>query len=155
MTSTMRFDKWENTLGQPYNAVLQVVTGSTETPVTNTTATFVNTGLTATITPKLINSTILVFVAQNGVYKSLAHPDNGIRLRLMRGANVEAVSLIGYTANSQEGYHSWSLMWTHTPNSLSPVTFSTQFRNEITASGGSVVQQGGAHSRITLMEIAQ
>jgi hypothetical protein len=52
MTSTMRFDKWENSLGQPYNAVLQVkefrggdqvaVTNGTGsgTPVTITSATF-------------------------------------------------------------------------------------------------------------------
>jgi hypothetical protein len=96
-----------------------------------------------------------VFVAQNGIYKAPNHPDNGVRLRLMRAGNVEAVSLIGYTGTAEQAYQSWSLMWTHTPNSLSPVTFLTQFRNEITASGGSTVQQGNAHSRMTLMEIAQ
>jgi hypothetical protein len=123
--------------------------------VTTTSATFIDTGLTATITPRRINSTILVLVAQNGVYKAPNHVDNGVRLRLMRAGNTEAVALIGYTGTAEQAYHSWSLMWTHTPNSLSPVTFSTQFRNEITATGGSTVQQGNAHSRITLMEIAQ
>jgi hypothetical protein len=154
MTSTMRFDKWENSLGQPYGTVLQVVTGSTEIPVTSTTATFIDTGLTATITPKLINSRILVFVSQNGVYKAPNNVDNGVRLRLMRGANTEATTLVGYTGTAEQGYNSVSFIWSHTPNSLSPVTFSTQFRNEITATSA-VVQQANSHSRIVLMEIAQ
>jgi hypothetical protein len=141
-----------HTLKAP-GGVIQVVSGFTDTTVTSTTASFINTGLSATITPKLANSIIYVFVSQNGIYKSGGNLNNGVRLRLMRAENVEAVALIGYTGTAEEAYLSWSLQWVHSPNSLSPITFSTQFRNEVTASEARVQQ--AAHSRITLMEIAQ
>ena len=61
MTSTMRFDKWENSLGQPYGSVLQVVQGVLSTPVTFTSSgSWVSVGINATITPKFIESKILV-----------------------------------------------------------------------------------------------
>jgi hypothetical protein len=107
-----------------------------------------------TITPRLASSRILVLVSQNGLYKSNTFVNNGLRLRLMRGTNTEALgNIIGYTGTSEEAYLSWSLQWIHAPGSISPITFSTQFRNEISGSLAAV-QQGGAHSRITLMEIA-
>jgi hypothetical protein len=63
MTSTMRFDKWENTLGQPFGTVLQVVQAVLSNPVVITTANAWTTfGLSATITPKFINSDILITV---------------------------------------------------------------------------------------------
>jgi hypothetical protein len=63
MTSTMRFDKWENTLGQPFGTVLQVVQTVLSDPVVITTANAWTTfGLSATITPKFINSKILISV---------------------------------------------------------------------------------------------
>ena len=135
-------------------SLLQVVSGFTETAVTNSSVTFADTGLTATITPRLASSRILVLVSQNGLYKSNTFVNNGLRLRLMRGTNTEALgNIIGYTGTSEEAYLSWSLQWIHAPGSISPITFSTQFRNEISGSLAAV-QQGGAHSRITLMEIA-
>lgn len=63
MASTMRFDKWENTLGQAYNPVVQVV--QTVDYNTTTIATGANTfnaysGLDTTITPKLPGSKFLI-----------------------------------------------------------------------------------------------
>ena len=63
MTSTMRFDKWQNSLGQAYGTVLQVVQGVLSDPVVITTANaWTATGLSASITPKFSNSKILVTV---------------------------------------------------------------------------------------------
>jgi hypothetical protein len=63
MTSTMRFDKWENSLGQPYGTVLQVVQGVLSDPVVITTANaWTAIGLSATITPKINTSKILITV---------------------------------------------------------------------------------------------
>ena len=39
MASTLRFDKWENTLGAPYGTVLQVKTVRTEARTTYSSAT--------------------------------------------------------------------------------------------------------------------
>jgi hypothetical protein len=61
MTSTMRFDEWENTLGEKYGTVLQVVQGVLTTPVTFTSSgSWVSVGINATITPKFISSKVLV-----------------------------------------------------------------------------------------------
>ena len=53
MTSTMRFDKWENSLGQPYGTVLQVVQGVKTDVFTANSSSFIDvTGLSASITPR-------------------------------------------------------------------------------------------------------
>jgi hypothetical protein len=71
MTSTMRFDKWENSLGQPYGTVLQVVQGVKTDTFTMSSSTFTTvTGLSATITPKYANSKILVTVNLNATSDS-------------------------------------------------------------------------------------
>jgi hypothetical protein len=64
MTSTMRFDKWENTLGQPFGTVLQVIQ-VVDTAVTSfsggaTDTFFAYNNLNNTITPKGSNSKFLV-----------------------------------------------------------------------------------------------
>ena len=63
MTSTMRFDKWENSLGQPYGTVLQVTQGVLSDIVTFTTSgAWTPIGLSATITPRFLTSKILITV---------------------------------------------------------------------------------------------
>ena len=54
------------TTGFPAGSVLQVVTGTTSTLVSNNTNVPVDTGLTATITPTSASSKILILVSQNG-----------------------------------------------------------------------------------------
>jgi hypothetical protein len=68
MTSTMRFDKWENTLGQPYSTVLQVKTSQLASRVSQSIG-IGGTGsafLSVSITPKFINSLLLVQFFVNG-----------------------------------------------------------------------------------------
>jgi hypothetical protein len=64
MTSTMRFDKWENTLGQPYGTVLQVVQAVDVniTTISNGGLSTFNsyTGLDLNVTPKLPDSKFLL-----------------------------------------------------------------------------------------------
>ena len=64
MTSTMRFNRWENTLGQPYGTVLQVVqvvdTNITTISGGTTSTFFAYNGLNNTVTPKAANSKFLV-----------------------------------------------------------------------------------------------
>ena len=66
--------------------VLQVVNASTTTLVSNSTNAYVDTGLTATITPSSTSSQILVFVSQNGVYKTNGNAGNRVDINLVRGA---------------------------------------------------------------------
>lgn len=60
MTSTMRFDKWENSLGQSYNAVVQIQRGFQAAFVTANSSGYTPTGLKVQITPKLLNSKFYV-----------------------------------------------------------------------------------------------
>jgi hypothetical protein len=58
MTSTMRFDKWENSLGQPYGAVLQVVQNFVTTQTAYGAGDF--TLFSLSITPKMLNSKLYI-----------------------------------------------------------------------------------------------
>lgn len=59
MTSTMRFDKWENSLGQAYGAVLQVVQNFVTTQTAYGAGEF--TLFSQSITPRMPNSKLYVF----------------------------------------------------------------------------------------------
>jgi hypothetical protein len=54
----------------PTGSVLQVVNATYATQVSNSTSTYADTGLTATITPKFATSKILVLVNQNGIQRN-------------------------------------------------------------------------------------
>jgi hypothetical protein len=74
--------------------VVQIVTGTTTTGVNNSTSTYVDTGLTATITPTSASNKVLVLMNQNGCGKKTNN--TVLLLRLMRGATViSSPTLIG------------------------------------------------------------
>ena len=58
--------------------VLQVVAGTTSASASNSTTTYADTGLTATITPSAASSKVLVLVSQQGVRKSDGNSGNGL-----------------------------------------------------------------------------
>ena len=70
MASTLRFDKWENTLGAPYGTVLQVKTVRSDLRTTYSSATSGNgttvSALNLTITPKFSNSLLIAQWMING-----------------------------------------------------------------------------------------
>jgi hypothetical protein len=134
--------------------LLQVVTGTTSTQAINSTSTFADTGLTATITPTAATSRILVFVHHTNNYKSNANANNGLYIRLLRDATelVLTPSDLGYNGQSQDLYFSTSLSFDDSPSSTSALTYKTQFRN----SGNHAdvrVQRDSRASSIVLMEI--
>lgn len=86
MTSTMRFDKWQNSLGQSYGTVLQVVqTVKTDTFASSAGAQWGDVpGMVASITPKFSTSKILVMVD----IKAAGTNDNTVcRVKLQRSVN--------------------------------------------------------------------
>ena len=76
--------------------VLQVVNATTTTAVNITTTTQTDTGLTATITPTLNTSKILVLVNQTVAVERSAGNNTGVKQTLLRGATV-----IGGTSTSR------------------------------------------------------
>ena len=136
--------------------VIQVVSATTSTAVSNSTSTYADTGLTATITPTSSSSKILVMVDHTGVGKSSANSGSGCNIRLLRGATALAViqEYAGYTGTAlQTSIGSVSTNYLDSPATTSATTYKTQFMNPANAASVSV-QASNEVGTITLMEIA-
>jgi len=135
--------------------VLQVVMGTYATSTTNATGSFVDTGLSASITPSSATSKVLVIASQMGCRKTDGNSANGLELRLFRGATLIltfAGSLL-YTATAVQNNGAASVAYLDSPATTSATTYKTQFANQ----GGSVsdvrVQANNETSTIILLEI--
>ena len=138
----------------PTGSVLQVVNSKYSTEVQSSTTTYVDTGLTATITPKFSTSKILILISQNGLQKS--NSNTSIEIQLLRNGSV--ISLLengaGYNAGTGANYIGGiSANYLDSPATTSALTYKTQ-----TCSAGNTaiisVQVNSATSTITLMEIS-
>ena len=135
--------------------VLQVVNADTGTQVNTTSTSFVDTNLTASITPSSASNKILVIINQScGKNNS----DVWCVFQILRGAtqiggNPSGES-IGYTANSDYNFMgmAYNVNFLDTPSTTSSVTYKTQFKTQ--GSNGARVQPDGCKSFITLIEIA-
>jgi hypothetical protein len=139
----------------PAGSVLQVVQGTTTTRVANSTTTYADTTLTASITPKSASNKILVIVHQSGNYKDPGNTTSSTKLRLMRDSTEVSVFGIftGFNGTSSSlGVGSSSMGYLDSPATTSSVTYKTQFANQVAAAFVSV-QQDNQMSSITLMEI--
>jgi hypothetical protein len=140
--------------------VVQVVNGSHSVGVSTGGGTWVDTGLSATITPKFTSSKILITVQQAGCGKIGA--DTTIVLKLVRNST----DIIYFaTGGAWTGTSVTNLGQTigttgmDSPNTTSPITYKTQF-SAFSPNIGTVhvqhsVGAGWPTSTITLMEIAQ
>ena len=131
--------------------LLQVVAATYATETQSTTSTYVDTGLTATITPSSATSKVLVIMTQNGVAKN---GDTAVNLRLVRGATTLAqigvLLLSTSTSLYQEG--NGNIAYLDSPATTSATTYKTTFN-----SGSNIsftrVQNNSSVSSIILMEI--
>lgn len=133
--------------------VLQVVNATYSTAVSNSTNTYADTGLTATITPTSVSSKILVLVSINDVQKS----NNAYAsFQLVRNA-AGILTFSGeasYTASATTNSTGVSCNYLDSPASTSATTYKVQFKS--TANNAYITTQASAQtsSQITLMEIA-
>jgi hypothetical protein len=139
--------------------VLQVVNATYGTQVSSTTSTYVDTGLTATITPLFTTSKILVTVFVNGIVKTTNA--TYLKLKIVRGSTDILVyeSVAASTgAGTDNAVGTSGAEYADSPATTSATTYKVQF-----ASGGNLAtayvqyNAGGgniATSTITLMEIA-
>jgi hypothetical protein len=142
--------KWATPAGG--GKVLQVVQGVTSTRVDNSTTTFADTNMTATITPSAATSKILVFVATS-YFKTNGNVDNGMQLRLMRDTTaISTTDSLGYTATTLQNGGSAAMNFLDTPSATSATTYKVEFRN-ITAAAFVGVNTGNTNGTIILMEI--
>jgi hypothetical protein len=138
--------------------VLQVVYATYGTQVNSTSSTYADTNLTATITPTLNTSKVLVIVHQNGCEKR--QTDTSMMLKLLRDStNIsQMASLGGYTGSTADlNFGSISTAVLDAPATTSATTYKTQFASNSNSSRVSVQHgdggAGGSVSTITLMEI--
>ena len=136
--------------------VLQVVSATYATATSNSTSTFADTGLTATITPSLATSKVLVIVSQNGCTKSAGSSQNRISMRLLRGATsiLSLGDYFGYDGIATEVIgESISCNYLDSPATTSATTYKTQFMNPQNQASVSVQFTSSHNSTITLLEI--
>lgn len=144
--------KWANAAG---GKIVQIVTATTTTQTTSSSTSYADTTLTATITPTSASNTILVFVNQNGIFRSAGNADTGASIRLVRGSTtISQLSLaIGWTFTTLRQYPGTvSTSYLDSPATTSATTYKTQFAN-LAAASSVVVQDGDVMSTIVLMEI--
>jgi hypothetical protein len=133
--------------------VLQVIHGTTSTPVTSSTDTFVDSNLTATITPSSASNKVLVFVTQAGVAVSTG--DRGVALRLLRDATVlqsNTYALEVASGGVRTGTE-FSIAYLDTPATTSALTYKTQVASQTNAASINA-QRNNGNSNIVLMEVA-
>ena len=140
----------------PTGSVLQVVNGTYSTAASNSTSTYADTGLTASITPSSATSKILVVVHQADPYKSVTNTGSGVNIKLVRGAtDIVTFGLANcYTGTAmQNNGTTISTSFLDSPATTSSTTYKTQFANFTNAAAVGLQASGGT-STITLMEIA-
>jgi hypothetical protein len=133
----------------PTGSVLQVVNATSSTQVTTTSATYVTTGLTATITPLFSTSKILV-IANPAIQGAAAQNTN---LTLYRaGSNLLGAVGFGYVnAGGQVTNQITACLYLDSPATTSATTYEFYLK----VSGGTAYFGAGSSiSTITLMEIA-
>ena len=135
--------------------VLQVVQGTTTTATTVTSGSYTDTTLTATITPTVNTSKVLVIIAQ--YYKSTSAASGtayGFQIKALRGATQIGGAyfdyLSGLAAGTYNKFGMWNLSVLDSPATTSATTYKTQLRNEV---GTVIAQVDSQNSYIILMEI--
>ena len=134
--------------------VLQVVQATYSTSTSNSTSTYADTGLTVNITPSAATSKVLVFYSL-AASKSSGNANNGLNLKLLRGATViagyESIGL-GYTGTAIQSNFNVAQQYLDSPATTSATTYKLQFCND-TIQASVSVQHANTTSIITLMEI--
>jgi hypothetical protein len=146
--------KWATPAGG--GKVLQVVQTFYNTFASTTSATLVDTGLSATITPSATSSKILVLVMQDLGADATSWPRIGGRLGLIRTSTTiyGGASSVIYMEDAQNGFKQITALvpvnWLDSPNTTSAVTYKTMF----SASTNSTCYSNSAFgSTLTLLEI--
>ena len=135
--------------------VLQVVAATYSSSVTNSTDTYADTNLTATITPSSATSKILVLINQNGCSRSVDNANNAVFIQALRGATQIALTQnVGLTATTLR-FQGLSVGFAilDAPATTSATTYKTQFKANVAGTSAAIVQYFGEKSTMILMEI--
>jgi len=141
---------WLNDLRGAFR-ILQVVHAATTTVIVNSTTSFIDSGLTASITPQSSTSKILVLVQQQFYVPT---GGDGLIVALLRGSTTLQSADSGVFALSSAIVGDRNFFYLDSPASTSSVTYKTQFRRG-NASGGALYAQINTNpSNIVLLEVS-
>tara|TARA_R100001440_G_scaffold2605_1_gene7280 strand:- start:784 stop:1278 length:495 start_codon:yes stop_codon:yes gene_type:complete len=140
--------------------IIQIVYGETTSHVSNTSGSFVDSGVTATITPSSNSSKILVVASMQWFLFRSATETNG-NFKLLRGStaisthnnaiHIEAATTSQSRIISEGGY---TIQRLDEPATTSATTYKVQFCTAVTANSGQMdVSKNSAPSCITLYEV--
>ena len=138
----------------PAGSVIQVVTGTLGTGTSTTSVTFVDVGLSASITPSSASNKVLVLV-----YPSVSNVDtdaNAITFQVLRGATsitqaVNHLFFTGFSGSPLTRRAALMLSVLDSPNTTSSTTYKLQFHSRL---GNSVTTNAANDvATITLLEI--
>jgi hypothetical protein len=135
-----------------FKGIVQVINATTATTATNATSTYADTNLTATITPKSASNKVFVLISQMAA-KNSTNAGSGCWLKLLRDGSLvnEFGNYLGYTNTLINNSVCASFNYLDSPATTSAVTYKTQFKNNVNASGVSVNE---GTSSITLVEVS-
>ena len=166
-TSAVTIDSSGNVLMPGH--VVQVVQSSSTSQVTSTAAGWVDTGLSASITPSSASSKVLVTVTQP-VYAQRADNEADVMVKILSNHSGSYADIVNVDDAEKmiQGYQSGSFSLTQvaavysmskliTPSTTGSFSVKSQirFRSVYGSSGDVWAQKSGNESTITLMEIAQ
>jgi hypothetical protein len=140
-----------STIQASAGSVLQVVNATYSTQVSTTSASYVTSNLTASITPRFSTSKILVLISGSGS----AAPNGGARFIVYRNGTTALTSTFQNDIENPSGAYSLAvpvnLSAIDSPAATSSTSYTLYF---LSVSGTAYAQINGATSSITLMEIA-
>ena len=135
-------------------AVLQVVNVTLATQTSTTSSSFVDSGLSASITPTLSTSKIFVLVSQT-IYNGSGTNSAG-EAQLLR--NSTSIMVEGWSNYKTDDFFRSNFNYLDSPATTSSITYKTQFRKITSGTAASYYSYGDGggqtKSAITLMEIA-
>lgn len=157
------FQQLDATIAQTFareKGILQIVSASYGTAVSTDTNTWIGTGLQAQITRRNPASSILVWVAQNGVGKSTGNTYCALRLRrdgtvldtFERQAGQDGLITDNFIGGCGTIYLDAPTAAVNPLTSMTVITYDTQFHSGANIASA-YVQTGPSVSRIVLIEI--
>jgi hypothetical protein len=138
-------------------SIVQVVQGTTTSQFSTTSTSFVDTSLSATITPKFNTSKVAVFVSQAGFGNYTPGNQSQFMVNIVRGSTEIAMASLQMNIGGQSSFGNF-LQYLDSPATTSAVTYKTQAK--VASTSSTIYMQwppasGTPISTITLMEVAQ
>jgi hypothetical protein len=151
-------DNIKKTLASAFSKVVQVVEGSTTTVVTTTSGSFVDTGLTVSITPTSSSNKVLILLSQS-TQMSRAQSSCGVFFKVLRGATalftgtVDNLLSVGNSTDTNK-QDTWVFQYLDTPNANTATVYKVQGAVLYTANGGQAqFQFSSSRSSILAIEV--